>query len=265
MGDPIATIRLAPGQPPQTGTFSPDLPTDGPLISCLMVTRGHVFPASFAIRCYQRQSYRDRELVIVCDRPDSAVAMLVARLDDPSIRLIETAPASLGELRNVSVAHARGALLCQWDDDDLYAPDRLAVQAAALKAHDVVAVFLERWLIWWPERRALAASGRRTWEGSMLARREAVPAYPAQALAEDQVTVERLCAIRPVLLIDRPHVYCYVVHGRNSYDEAHFETMMGWASNIAALDRYDADLKALSSDFPFADYEDARAARDSAA
>lgn len=96
----------------------------------------------------------------------------------------------------------------------------------------------------------------------MLARRDALPAYPAQALAEDQVTVARLCAVRPVLRIDRPHAYCYVVHGHNSYDEAHFETMIGWASNIASAGAYESDLQALSGSFPFARYAAALAERE---
>ena len=36
-----------------------------PLISCLMVSRGDVFPAQLAIHCYRKQTYPNRELVIV--------------------------------------------------------------------------------------------------------------------------------------------------------------------------------------------------------
>ncbi|MGI4936004.1 MAG: hypothetical protein ACRYF5_04550, partial [Janthinobacterium lividum] len=37
----------------------------GPLISCVMVSRGHRYPAAFAIDCYRRQTYANRELIIV--------------------------------------------------------------------------------------------------------------------------------------------------------------------------------------------------------
>ena len=44
---------------------------DLPLISCLMVSRGTLFPAQHAIQCFRLQTYPNRELVIVCDAPDS--------------------------------------------------------------------------------------------------------------------------------------------------------------------------------------------------
>src|SRR6185369_8010828 len=102
LGATLHTHILAPGQPGRPGTIAlpQPLPTAGPLISCLMVTRGGRFPAAFAIECFRRQNYADRELVIVCDTPGSAVAALVAELGDPRIRYIEATAAPLGALRN---------------------------------------------------------------------------------------------------------------------------------------------------------------------
>jgi hypothetical protein len=252
----VSTIRLAPAKSPQSGAYSFEAGerVSGPLISCLMVTRGGKLPAAFALDCFRRQSWRNRELVIVCDVADSAIEALVASLGDPTIRYVEAAPASLGELRNISVAHARGDFLCQWDDDDLYDAGRLEFMMAALLSHDVAAVFLKRWLIWWPARRQLAVSGSRTWEGSMLVGRDVLPAYPAQALAEDNITIARLCSMHATLLIDRPSLYCYIVHGANSYENAHFETMVSWASEVISADRYDAQIAALASSLPITDY-----------
>ncbi|CAN5182615.1 hypothetical protein BH09PSE3_BH09PSE3_22920 [soil metagenome] len=252
----VPTIRLAPGRSPQTGgyAFTPGQRVSGPLISCLMVTRGGKFPAMFAIECYRRQTWQNRELVIVCDKPDAPIKTLVAELADPSIRYVDAHSASLGELRNTSVAHARGDLLCQWDDDDLYHPQRIEFMAGALIEHGVSAVFLQRWLIWWPARRQLAVSGSRTWEGSMIVDRAILPTYPAQALAEDNITIARLCSLHPTLLIDRAALYCYIVHGANSYEDRHFETMVKWASTVIPDERYDGELQALASSFPLSDY-----------
>lgn len=253
----VPTIRLAPKRSPQGGAFgfAQGQQLTGPLISCLMVTRGGAMPAALAIDCYRRQTWRDRELIIVCDTPDSAIKALVVASGDPSIRYIEAPSLSLGELRNVSVAHAQGALLCQWDDDDLYHDERLEFMVAALLRHDVVAVFLQRWWIWWPARRQLAISGTRTWEGSMLVRREVLPTYPAIALAEDNITIARLCALHPTLLVDRPELYCYIVHGGNSYEARHFETMLDWASEVTPADRYDNEIERLQAFLPIAAYE----------
>src|SRR4029077_16807917 len=122
-----------------------DRTTERPKISCLMITRGDLYPARFAIACYQRQNYRNRELVIVCEQRNSALANWVATQDEPSIRLFETDPAPIGALRNLSIAMAEGDLLCQWDDDDLCHPTRLFVQYSHLVRSGTGAHFMSQW------------------------------------------------------------------------------------------------------------------------
>ena len=251
----ISILRVPPGKDAESRILPPPAgPLDGPLVSCLMVTRGARFPAVHAIDCFRRQTYAARELLIVCDRPDSPLAALVADINDPMIRLVETPPATLGELRNASIAHARGDMLCQWDDDDLYHPERIVMMVHALLASDVSAVMLHRWTIWWPDRRIIARSGRRPWEGTMLVRRGVLPLYPALPLGEDKAAIERLMALHTVVLVDQPRAYCYVVHGGNSYDVAHFETMIGWASDRTDAANYDAALDDLAQSFPVSAY-----------
>jgi hypothetical protein len=62
------------------------MPSAPPLISCLMLTRGRLVPTRFAIDCYRRQTWPNRELVIVCDDPDSDLPAYVATLGEPTIR-----------------------------------------------------------------------------------------------------------------------------------------------------------------------------------
>ena len=62
------------------------MPSAPPLISCLMLTRGRLVPTRFAIDCYRRQTWPNRELVIVCDDPDSELPDVrrdAGRSDDP--------------------------------------------------------------------------------------------------------------------------------------------------------------------------------------
>ena len=48
------------------------------------------------------------------------------------IRVVYIGPGvSLGAARNLTVDTARGAYVCQWDDDDLYHPERLRIQYEA--------------------------------------------------------------------------------------------------------------------------------------
>jgi glycosyltransferase involved in cell wall biosynthesis len=233
--------------------------TDPSLISCLTVTRGHLFPTRFAIDGYRRQTYANRELVLLCDRPAADLRAYVDSLGDPSIRFIQAEPGTLGELRNASIAAARGELVAQWDDDDLYHPQRLELQALALAENPHAAAhFLSRWFLWWPARRLLAVSARRVWEGSMLARRTLLPAYPSLSLEEDSAFVRMLFAAHPNIQSDVPEVYCYVIHGGNSWNETHFEGMFSRATQRFDGEAYDIQLSLLARVLPMHDYDRAR-------
>ena len=215
-----------------------------PLISCLMVTRGALRPARFAIACFQAQSWPGRELVIVGDAIDGDLRAHLDMLADPAIRLVECDPAPLGALRTTAVAAARGDLVAQWDDDDLYAPDRLAAQYAALDAGGFDALLLHRWMLWWPARYCLALSERRPWEGSMLAYSAAIAAYPQIARGEDSAMLAAMARNGARIgLLDRPDLYCYIHHGANAWGRQHFAGLYSRATQS----------------FEFADYEPALA------
>jgi glycosyltransferase involved in cell wall biosynthesis len=229
-----------------------------PLISCLMVTRGGIVPARFAIEAYRRQTYSPRELVIVCDQAATALRSHIDTVGDPSIRFVEAATSTLGDLRNASIAAASGELVAQWDDDDLYHPQRLELQAIALaSAPHAAAHFLSRWFLWWPTRRLLAVSARRIWEGTMLARRSLLPPYPSLSRGEDSIVVKRLFASHPNVESDVPEVYCYVVHGRNCWDEGHFDELFRCATRRFEGEAYDVQLSLLARVLPVHAYAQA--------
>lgn len=195
-----------------------------PRVSCLMVTRNRAATARLAIDCFLRQTYAARELVILDDGEDDALRDHVAALADPRIRMFRPeGRATLGELRNRAAALARGEYVCQWDDDDLYDPSRIASQMAVVQALRADACFLERWTLWWPGRRRLALSTRRVWEGSMLCRKAMLPPYPALARGEDSAVAEQVIATGRVAMLDQPRLYLYVVHGANTFGTEHFD------------------------------------------
>ena len=236
------------------------MPSAPPLISCLMLTRGRLVPTRFAIDCYRRQTWPNRELVIVCDDPASELPAYVATLGDPSIRYVLTARDVIGALRNVTIEAARGTLLSVWDDDDLYHPERLEFQYAELTARSAGAHFLSRWLIWWPERRLFALSKRRFWEGSMLARRLAFENYPAVARRED---TQAVAALRQrghrMVYTDQPFAYCYVIHGANTLGGRYHAKLFATATETYGPDDYADRLEQFSSIFPLHAYREALA------
>ena len=221
-----------------------------------MVSRGHLCPARFAIECYRRQTWPHRELIIVSAVPDSRLADYVATLGDPTVRFVSADPAPLGALRNVRVEAARGALLCQWDDDDLYHPQRLEFQHEQLAA--AAAHFLRRLVVWWPAQRRLVISKRRIWEGSMLVRREALGRYLPIGRREDTRAVGDLREHRDgIALTDQPLAYCYIIHGGNTSGPGHIARLFATASETVAAEDYADRLAELAAIVPVHAYQDA--------
>lgn len=204
-----------------------ETPNDGMqpgLVSCLTVTKHRRDMLPRAVTCFQRQSYPDRELVVVNDAEDGTREYVAALRDERIVYVRpEQVDVRLGELRNVALAHARGKYVAQWDDDDWHHPDRLAEQVAHLEEAGADICLLRRWTLAWPERNLFLRSKRRPWEGTMVARRERLPTYEAVSHGEDSAFVEA-CRRRgqKVCLLDRPELYLYVVHGRNTYAADHF-------------------------------------------
>jgi len=232
-------------------------PGSPPLVSGLMVTRGKLFPARFAIECFQRQTYANRELVLVCDAPDTEIERHCRRLNDPRIRIVypDDLPASLGALRNLSLQAARGTWICQWDDDDLYHPRRIELGLAICLSMQATALFLSRWLLWSPLERKMGISGAREWEGSMLAFKESVPAYPALARGEDTAVAQEIIRSGRVALIDAPWLYTYIQTGANTWFGNHFAAICNAASFVEGASNYDAALLACESMGPYRAYD----------
>lgn len=100
-------------------------------MTCLCVTRNRREWLPQAIRCYQAQTYPNRELLVVADGDD--VRSLVEDVQDDSIRLIEIEEGySIGAKRNYGCERAQSPLVAHWDDDDYSAPGRLADQVGRL-------------------------------------------------------------------------------------------------------------------------------------
>ena len=204
------------------------------LISALTVTRPGALPRlerSFADLA--RQTHAKRELVVVHDGDapfDAAVRLLAARTGIAAT-VDRAAPGrTLGELRNRSVELARGELVAQWDDDDRHHPERLARQAAALVADDAAFAFLTEQLHWFPAHRTLY------WEdwsgeaypldfvqGTLVGRRERMPAYPAARRGEDTALCLAIAASGARIARVRGVGWCYVYtwHGDNAWPAPH--------------------------------------------
>jgi len=104
------------------------------MISCVCLTiPGRTEFLKRAIECFRRQTYKERELVIVADDCASDNERLVRDMPGQA-RVFCTGRVTVGTKRNVGCEHARGDVIALWDDDDYSAPHRLEEQAAVLAA-----------------------------------------------------------------------------------------------------------------------------------
>jgi glycosyltransferase involved in cell wall biosynthesis len=215
----------------------------GPLVSCLMVTLPVAARTAFAersIRAYCAQTYPSRELVLVADGGEAEARTRLIRFVDAlgrdDIRLHVTDDcATLGALRNRSLKFASGEIVCQWDDDDLYHPERIERQAALLQTHDLEAVFIQEVLQYYPDLQRMYLTNWRATEvgghpGTLMARLTAALAYPETGagarLGEDLSVARDLIARgRVERLREAPGLFVYVSHGANSWHEHHHDML----------------------------------------
>jgi hypothetical protein len=226
--------------------------TDAPLVSCVMVTNDRPRLAERAIECFIAQSYPNRELVVQDGSDSDQLQQGVEAIRIRKIRLHREPQAgrSMGELRNLAVEKSAGQYVCIWDDDDLYDPDRLSVQMNAITSLGADACFLARLQLWWPARRILALSFRRTWEGSMICAKDKMPRYPALHRGEDPPVAYRLWRSRRVVMLDEPRLYTYVFHGSNTTGATQFTQHCAAATAQWAGDAYDDQLAMLGTRVP---------------
>lgn len=202
------------------------------LVSCLMVTANRPQLVKRALKCFERQTLDNRELIIV----DDGVIDLRELIDSSSaaskilyVKLESEPRLTLGELRNLSIESARGQWCCQWDDDEWYHPERLERQLNAAMSIGVGASAL-KWTLMRIETldsnvvlNFRADTGMAT-PGTILFRRDVRSRYPARSRNEDGIFLRRVSEEVGVAILGREfsHLFVRVFHGSNTWEMKHF-------------------------------------------
>lgn len=212
------------------------------MISCLMVTRpGRLQFVERSVRCFDAQTHEDRELVILHDGNngfDRALREMSGGFPRSDIRIHRVfVPQTLGELRNASVSVACYPLVCQWDDDDLFHPQRLSEQLAQLQEAGADCCYFTDQLHWfeginqwyWDDWKAERPPGHLI-QGSILARRDIMPSYPSERRGEDTGLLSTLLesGARITGLEGRGYLYVYSYNGENAWDFSHHAAISRW-------------------------------------
>ena len=205
--------------------------SDVPLVSCLMVTANRVDIARVAIECFAGQTWTNRELVIIDDGEEDYSDMIASFDCADHVRYIKLTASSprlsLGELRNMSIEEARGEWCVQWDDDEWYHPERLAIQLGAAVQADVGASALKWTLMHVKDDSDQSLtfrgdSGIAT-PGTLMFRKGDVR-YPHLARNEDGVFLRDVKVNHGLVVLDESysHLFIRVFHGSNTWEKDHF-------------------------------------------
>jgi len=203
-----------------------------PKVSCLLITADRLPFCRRAIRCYNNQTYTNKELVIVDDGQTDMTPLLT---DLPAeelvyVKLPKNEDNVLGKLRNIALKSAGGEYLAQWDDDDWYHPDRLSQQVEVLQeGYDACAL-----------SGALMHLDTKTYQlhpyigilksgipGSIMHRRDDQIRYLELRRAEDTHYLNAWSKKRYTKLpLSEVHLFIRCFHGNNTWDKSHFMSRM---------------------------------------
>jgi glycosyltransferase involved in cell wall biosynthesis len=216
-------------------------------VSCVMVTTGRQDLIKKSIACYARQTYKNKELVIVCqgtDEHNQLIEGVINALGRDDIQFVPAPPdITLGHMRNISLELTRGDIVCQWDDDDLYHPNRILSQYKALTSStEYVGSFYSGFLkffnipearqMYWVDWSREIPDSHKYLCGSAMFYKEMFyefrnmiyPEYGSQCKTEEDLNVlEKLMLKGEIADVPDKHHYIYVYHGGNTYDLAHHQ------------------------------------------
>jgi glycosyltransferase involved in cell wall biosynthesis len=120
-----------------------------PLVSVIVPAYNAEVYLQRTLASAQAQTWRRLEIIIVDDGSNDATPAIAgtAAREDGRVRVIRQANAGVAAARNRAIAAARGQLLAPLDADDLWHPDYLRRQVAALEASGPECALAYAWVV----------------------------------------------------------------------------------------------------------------------
>ena len=104
-------------------------------VSVVIPTYNRARVVGEAIESALAQTHENLEVIVVDDGSVDDTAKRVGRLRDPRLRYLGREHAGVSSSRNAGIAAASGDLVSFLDSDDLWKPDKIEAEVAALAAH----------------------------------------------------------------------------------------------------------------------------------
>lgn len=229
-----------------------------PKISCLTATYNRLTQLKQAILCFCKQSYPNKELIIIAEGTPiykASVARYINELGrtDIFIEFLTDRNYTLGEVRNIAIDRATGDIICQWDDDDQYHPDRLLCQSIYMMQQKADVCYLTDQLHYFTYNRVIVwedwTYGGHTqgeWQlipGTLMMYKDQKYSYPEvgeNALkGEDSLFLRSLYNDKDIARLSGAGVlYLYTCHGRNTFSNEHHEGQKGTSFPLAFVREY---------------------------
>jgi len=121
------------------------------------------------IQSIQNQIFSDFEIIVINDGSTDKTLEILSTIKEPRMRVISYKNGGLPAARNRGIANAKGDYIAFIDADDLWTPDKLELQVAALQQHPKSGVAYS-WTAFIDEKGKLLYAGKKLFfEGDVYA------------------------------------------------------------------------------------------------
>lgn len=215
----------------------------------MTVTEGRVKMVKKAIFHFLSQTYKNKEMVVVTQGNLEENVQIRQLTESYGIVFVEASKdLTLGAMRNLSVELTTGDVVCQWDDDDYYHPERLATQYKFLRCGGIASLYTQHLKLFKNSRKMYWIDYKRGTEdylkvieklpykkfltGSVMFRKRCFHEfknllYPENGdqsnKEEDLNVIQKLMQLGKVCEVNEGHQYVYVYHGDNTCELNHHE------------------------------------------
>ncbi len=108
---------------------------NAPLVSVIIPAYNAERTILETIASVQQQTCSDFEIIVINDGSTDRTLELLSSVEDPRLQIFSYSNGGLPTARNRGISHARSEFIALLDADDLWTPDKLELQLAALQQH----------------------------------------------------------------------------------------------------------------------------------